>query len=252
MNALYEKRITVRSYEVDLHGVVRPTALLNYLQDAAGDHARALGIGVRDLMSSGLTWVLSRTHLRIFSMAAAREELFLRTWPSTREGRFTCRDFEVFGQDGRPVAAATCSFAVLELNGRRPVPLDDRLPVYPLLARRAIADDFATLPRLSGCDTEIHFRVGRADLDMNRHANNVCYLGWALETIPDDIADHYLPVDLEIAYRAEVFHGETLIARSRRVADEAGPVFHHQFLRREDGVELTRLVTRWQERPKRV
>ena len=63
INSIYEKTFTVRSYEVDELGRVRPTALLNYLQEASGDHARQLGIAVRDIMPQGLTWVLSRMHL---------------------------------------------------------------------------------------------------------------------------------------------------------------------------------------------
>jgi acyl-ACP thioesterase len=251
MEPLYKKPIAVRSYEVDLHGVVRPASLLNYMMEAAGDHARTLGISVRDLIPRGLTWVLSRTHLKISRPAAAREELLVQTWLSTRKGRFACREFEITGHDGRPVAGATCSFAVIDLESRKPIVIDDRLPMYPLLHGRAIADDFASLPRLSGFDSEILFRVGRSDLDVNRHANNVCYLGWALETVPDTVAEDFLPVDLEIAYRAEVFLGETVVSRSKRVDGEAGPVFHHQLVRVEDNMELTRLVTRWRERPKR-
>ena len=251
MNPLYTKPIAVRSYEVDIHGVVRPASLLNYMMEAAGDHARTLGISVRDLIPRGLTWVLSRTHLRISNPAASREELLVQTWLSIRKGRFACREFEITGHDGRLIAGATCSFAVIDLKSRKPILIDDRLPTYPLIPGRAIVDEFASLPRLAGFDTEIPFRVGRADLDVNRHANNVCYLGWALETIPEAVAEDYLPADLEIAYRAEVFLGETVVARCKRVDDENGPVFHHQLVRGEDNVELTRLVTHWCKRLKR-
>jgi acyl-ACP thioesterase len=244
MEPIYERTFAIRSYEVDALGLARPTAILNYLQEAAGDHAKLLGVSVRDLMPHGLTWVLSRTHLKIEGQAHSREELRVRTWPSSREGHFSCREFEVTAPDGRPIAVATCSFAVLDLATRRPVPIDERLPAYPLLPRRALADDFKTLPRLTGADTELAFRVGRVDLDVNRHANNVVYAAWALETVPAEVAERCFLSELEIAYRAEVFYGETVIARSRELSGGEGPLFLHQ-LAREDGSELTRLVTRW-------
>ena len=247
MEPIYEKTFLVRSYEVDLTGRMRPTALLNYLQEAAGDHARRLGVAVRDLMPWGLTWVLSRTHLKLLGTAASREEVRVRTWPSTREGRFSCREFEATAADGRPIALATSSFAVLDLATRRPVNIADRLPPYPLLPSRVIADDFATLPHLSTPDTELSFRVGRGDLDINRHANNVVYVAWALETVPAAVVQGFLLVDLEIAYRAEVFYGETVLARCRELAGGEEPAFLHQLVRSEDGVELTRLVTRWRQ-----
>ena len=245
MQPVFEKKFQIRSYEVDFTGRVRPATLLNFLQEAAGDHARLLHVAVRDLMRNGLTWVLSRTHLRCFDTAHSREEILIRTWPSLRGGRFTCREFELFGADGRPVAVATGSFAVLDLATRRPIVIDDRLPEYPLLAQRALDDDFATLPRLGEADTEKIFQVGMADLDINGHANNVAYAGWALETVPLDVVKSCRLADLEIAYRAEVFYRETVVSRCRVTGDGNEKEFLHQLVRREDGTELTRVVSRW-------
>ena len=84
MEPTYEKTFQVRSYEADAHGLACPTTLLNYLQEAAGDHARLLGVAVRDLMPLGLTWVLSRMHLQILCTVHSREEVRVRTWPSPR------------------------------------------------------------------------------------------------------------------------------------------------------------------------
>jgi medium-chain acyl-[acyl-carrier-protein] hydrolase len=245
MEPIYEKTFQVRSYEVDLTGRIRATALLNYLQEAAGDHSRLLGVAVRDLMPQGLTWVLSRTHLKIIATVHSREEVRVRTWPASREGRFTCREFELTAADGRPIALATCSFAVLDLASRRPVVIGRRIPAYPLLPRRALADDFASLPRLAAAARELSFRVGMGDLDINRHANNVAYAAWALETVPAEVAQGYMLIDLEIAYRAEVLYGETVLARCGELSGGSEPVFLHQLVRQEDGAELTRLVSRW-------
>ena len=246
MEQVFEKNFDIRTYEVDMEGRVRPTALLNYLQEAAEEHSRLLGVAVRDIMPKGLTWVLSRTHLKCVGVARSRDQIRIRTWPSAREGRFTCREFELSVADGRPIAIATCSFAVLDIARRRPVLLDDCLPDYPILPRRALEDDFATLPRLSDAETELTFRVGMGDIDINRHANNVAYAGWALETVPVEVAQGMMLVDLEIAYRAEIFYGETVVARCRRIGDGMAPTFLHQLVR-GDGIELTRLVSRWRK-----
>lgn len=245
MEPIYEKSFMVRSYEVDVHGFARPTAILNYLQEASGDHARLLGVAVRDLMPRGLTWVLSRTYLQFLDTVHSRDEVRVRTWPATREGRFSCRDFEVRAVDSRLIALATMSFAVLDLASRRPVIINERLPAFPLRPLRVLTDEVKTLPRLTEAETELNFRVGRADLDINRHANNVAYVAWALETVPAEVAEGCLLTGLEISYRAEVFYGETVVARSQRLAGEEEPAFLHQLLRGEDGTEVTRLVTRW-------
>jgi len=242
---IYEKQFRVRTYEVDLARKLRPTALLNYLQDAAGDHARQLGVAVGDLMRHNLTWVLSRYHLRFVGDAGTGAVVRIRTWPSSREGLFSCREFEVTRADGTPLALATSSWAVVDLATRKPVRLADHLPDYPLLPRRIIEDDFEPLPRLKKAASEMPFRVRRSDLDLNRHVNNVVYAEWALETVPPAVADRFRLAELEIAFRAEALYGDWVMSRCAPVGEETSPRFVHQLVNEQDGRELTRLVSSW-------
>lgn len=247
MKGVLEKEFLVRYSEVDFRGWLHPLALLNYLQDAAAEHAGLLGVSVADLRHQGLTWVLSRLHLRIERYARSNEVVRVRTWPATREGMFTCREFEVTDCYGDTLALATSSWSTLDLATRRPVPVNDHLPSYPLLPQRAIDDDFRTLPRLAKADCELSFRVRMADLDMNRHVNNAVYAGWGMETVPREIAEQYLLAELEIGFRAEVFYGDTIIARSGRMEPGRGACFVHQLVNATDGRELSRLRTSWRD-----
>jgi acyl-ACP thioesterase len=249
MEPVLEKRFLVRSYELDSRGWARPTLLLGYIQEASVEHARLLGISVRDLRPLGLTWVLSRMHLALYGTLSFNEELLVRTWPSTREGRFSCREFEFLAADGRMVGAATGSFAVLDVASRRPVDINERVPAYPLLPRRAIDDDFATLPSLDHAEAELSFRVGRREIDFNRHVNNVVYAEWALETVPEEIAERCRLLELEIAFRGEALYGDTVVARSSAMPDRSPATFLHQIARPGDGAELTRLISRWGDGP---
>ena len=246
---IYEKQFRIRSYEVDLARKLRPTVLLNYLQDVAGDHARILGVAVSDLMRRNRTWVLSRYHLRFEGEAGTGEVIRIRTWPSSRSGLFSCREFEILRADGTRLALATSSWAVVDLATRRPVRLATHLPDYPLLNRRVVDDDFPSLPRLGAAATELPFRVRRSDLDLNRDVNNVVYVEWALETVPARITDEFRLTELEIAFRAEALYGDRVIARCSKEDDETSPSFLHQLVSEMDGREVTRLVSRWRPSP---
>ena len=240
--AIFEKELPVRYHELDSHGNVSPVTLLNYLQDTAGLHATQLGIAVSDLRKLGLTWVLSRIHLVVTRYPRAEESVVVRTWPAIRRGLFSCREFELTGAGEVPFGRATTSWAVLNIVSRRPVKLEEHLPAYPLCPRRAIDDDFATLPHFPDTSTsEYTFRVLRGDLDTNHHVNNAIFAGWALETVPDEIAAGTL-TELEISFRAEVLYGETVL--SRCVVTEPGLCLH-QIVNKKDGRELARLRTRW-------
>jgi len=125
------------------------------------------------------------------------------------------------------------------------VRIADVLPDYPLESRRAIADDFPPLPRPGDSGREVHFAVRQSDLDMNRHVNNAVYVGWALESAPEEIAQTRRPVDLEVAFRAEALAGDTVLARCVPEAGADPGSFLHEIVREKDGKELARLRVNW-------
>lgn len=47
---IYTKKFHIHTYEVDFRARAFPVTLLNYLQDAAGDHAALLGFSLIDLL----------------------------------------------------------------------------------------------------------------------------------------------------------------------------------------------------------
>ncbi|RII28050.1 MAG: acyl-ACP thioesterase [Geobacter sp.] len=247
MEPLFTTEFPIRYHELDSNGNVRPVTLLNYLQDAAGMHARRLGVSVADLHAHGVTWVLSRIHLVIDRYPRSGDTVLMHTWPATREGLFTCREFELFDEVGRVAGRATTSWALLNLATRRPVKLEGTLPPYPLLPRRAIDDPFASLPPFPDDATcEMKFRVLRSDLDINHHVNNTVFAGWALDTVPDDVAAGSL-AELEIAFRSEVLYGDSVISRCSMVEIGETSICLHQIIKEQDNKELARLRTTWRK-----
>ena len=66
---IWKETYGIRSYEVNAEGRLSVLTLFNLLQDAASNHADALGVSVRHLQAENLTWVLSRLHLTIDALS---------------------------------------------------------------------------------------------------------------------------------------------------------------------------------------
>ena len=77
-----EERFRVRAGEAGGDGRLRPTALCDWFQEIAGNHAAALGWGAADLRLRGLSWVLSRLTLDVDALPAWQKEAVVSTWPS--------------------------------------------------------------------------------------------------------------------------------------------------------------------------
>ena len=54
------------------------------------------------------------------------------------------------------------------------------------------------------------FTVTRRDTDTNGHANNVKYLEWALDDVPDEIYDGMTLKDIRVVYRKECHRGDVV------------------------------------------
>ncbi|HIJ95328.1 MAG TPA: acyl-ACP thioesterase [Desulfuromonadales bacterium] len=245
MNIGLERSFDIRHHELNTHGRLRPVILLAYLQSVASEHATLLGVSVRDLQKRGLTWVLSRLHVRVTCYPRGGDQLVLRSWPVSREGLFTVRDFELLDGKGENIGAASTSWAVLDMTSRRPVKIDENLPEYQLNPQRALDDSFATLPVLENPEIRITMPVLRGDLDMNRHVNNTVYAGWGLEAAPETFAESCLPVEIEIGFRGEAFYGDTIVSLCGAEPGETGSLLH-RIEHAVNGRELARLRTRWQ------
>jgi len=239
------QRFWVRTYESDHTGRLRPTALLNYFQEAASAHAEKLGAGVLELLKRKLTWVLSRYHIRLIRYPRWKEIVELTTWPSINQGLFALREFEARDEKGAILAAATSSWMLIDLKTKRPVPPDEHLGHYLRNPRRAVVSDFASLPTFGQPDFERSFRVRMGDLDWNRHVNHVAYIGWALETTAADFLEKHRPAEVEADFRGQAFSGETVLCLRQLLSKDIPLIFAYQVIQSESRKELARLRIAW-------
>jgi acyl-ACP thioesterase len=243
----YSRSFSVRTYESDHGGQLRLSGLLNYFQEAAGEHAERLGASISDLRRKQLTWVLSRYHLQISRYPAWKETVDLMTWPSVRQGLFAMREFELRDKKEDLLAAATSSWMLIDIKSKRPVPLEKHLAEFPGDPQRAIPDDFKSLPVSAKTEIELPFRVRMRDLDWNRHVNHTVYIEWAVETAPQELIEKLRPAELEVDFRGEAFYGDSVISRAEVKTLGGQHLSLHQIIRQENQKELTRLRVLWKE-----
>lgn len=249
MGKTYTKKFHVHTYEVDFRAKALPVTLLNYLQDAAGDHAALLGFSVFDLLKIKKTWLLSRYHIRVERYPGIGEEITVTTWPSGAQGIFAIRDFEMADKDGKLIAVATSSWVFWDNQAKQPARLDERLRSEVVFEKRAVDDPFEPLPTFSAPDRELGSRVEMQDIDFNNHVNYSVYIQWALETVPEDTQRSCVPAEVEVSYRAEAFYGDDIVSRLKKGDTDAagGTTFLHGIYHKTKETELARLRTVWKK-----
>jgi acyl-ACP thioesterase len=237
MTPVFREAARVKANEVGPDGTMRLPALLDLFQEAAGNSATALGWATDTLLAEGKTWVLSRFHLRLRALPRWRDEIAVETWPSGALRVFALREFRASSADGGPFAEATSAWLLVAVPSKKPLrPPAEIVAAAKGTPPRVIDDIFEPLeaPRDGGGAEGPRARIGRFDLDLNAHANNVAIfraLLEGLENVPP-------PFALEAEFRGEAFEGDVLVPRTGRDGEARRVVLS----RASDGKEIARAM----------
>ena len=242
---IWKETYQIRSYEVDRRNRLSILTMFNFMQEAASNHARALGVSVRQLLSENYTWLLSRLKIKIASYPGINDSIQVATWPSGTQRLFALRDFKLMNGHDQVIAEAVSAWLVIDVQKRRPVrisPFVERLK--PLEGHHVLPDTLDKLPELKSRTYEKKFVARYSDVDVNQHVNNASFVEWVLEGVPPSVLNTSAPVQLEINYLAEAFFEDCILAACQpRNPDNT--VYRHSLVRQQDGRELARARSVW-------
>ncbi len=189
---LHMENYTVRSYETGIDSRATVQTIVNYLQNSGFNHALILrkAGGLTDDPSTA--YFLTRQRVRMFRYPEWRESITINTWLEPRIEKYAVREFEIIDSSGEIIGCATNSALFYNLNEKRVIPASEKMNRIPPPERgRALDDPFEPIPRPSVAEFSVEFNTRLADLDMYRHVNNVVYVEWAVETLPQELLERW-------------------------------------------------------------
>lgn len=209
----YSEKHTIACYEADANQLLKPTAMLDWMQEIAGQDATRLGFGYDQLMSLNTAWVLSRTHVRFHQYPKWRDTVNLLTWHKGAFKVLYLRDFLLTDEANNPLVSATTSWLIIDMNTRRMV-RHPELASSPetCVFEHAIeepADKIAFPTELEPKLVATH-KVVWSDIDTMAHVNNVKYVCWALDAVSRNILQENPLKEIIVNYDAEVLLGEVV------------------------------------------
>ncbi len=233
----------VRAYEVDVYNRASMVTIANYLQEAAGQHADHLDIGVRDLLRHDWTWVLTRLKIDMQHFPGQQEVIKVLTYPVGFDKYFVYRNFIVYNAQEEEIGRAQSTWAVMNVQARK------MIGVPEMISSIRLPDDEPFVDRLKGRIAKINtpqyqesFKVRWFDLDTNNHTNNAYYLQWVIESLPHETLQNKQLTSIDIMFRTETIWKDEITGQAA-VIDEAS--FGHQLIRQRDQKELAQAMTVW-------
>ena len=212
MEPIYKKTFQMEDMHIDCFGRAKPSALSYFVQEAAGDHCRLLGVDNSFLEDKNLFWAVSRTRLEITRLPLLGERITVETWPMPTSRVAYPRAVAAYDADGRELFRAVSLWVLMDRNSRNLVlPGKSGVPVEGILTGCELDTPHAigTAP----LEETTAFRVGFSLLDQNGHMNNTRYLDWLTDLLPSAFHREHPLRECVICYLNEAREGEEITLR---------------------------------------
>lgn len=229
----YEESLKISYFQIDGNMVMTPAALFSDLQEVAINHSDALGYTVDYLSGKQLGWAIINWHLQVERMPKLGEKITIQTWSEKCRRMQAIRCFYVLDEKEDIIIKGTSRWIFMDLEKRKPTNIPDEMTArYHSGQESAIPGEKFTMPK-ENVNERASIRsllITRRDTDTNGHANNVKYLEWAMDDVPDEIYDEMQLADVRIVYRKECVRGDEVVMKT----------YIHDM---EDGKEVLTFIT---------
>ena len=280
-NRAFEEEHRIRGYEVGPDQKTTMITIANLLQEAASNHVVCMwgrsdeGFATDpEMAKENLIFVMTRMQVQMDSYPKWGDSVRFETWFAMSGRMRATREWIITDcESGKQIGRATSSWVTINMKTRRlvkvPDHIRDRLATYQYADEpdaRAFDGERMQLklPDLTS-DEEVEVLVPQiarsSDMDMNGHINNVTYINWILETIPEESASPSRQLyQIEIDYKNECTSGDLVhpqaeacevpgvfVERGCRVDGGGCKAYLHSLSRSDDGTskELVRARTLW-------
>jgi len=203
MVSKFAEEHTLKSYQCDRYGFMRPITLMNELQGLAGKHADMLGAGREYCVSKGIAWVITHMFIDIIDMPRDKDKLVYTTWPSVCGALRSERDFEIRDENGNLKIRAISQWVLIDLQTRRPVRISEYLPGWNGLPERVWDKEFNKCPDFIPTKSSV-MACRFDDVDINQHINNAVYAVWATESVGFNFRNEHKLRGMEIYFEHEI------------------------------------------------
>lgn len=219
MNALWEKEYYLRASDFDKYNHIKPSAILELFQDAAGQHAIEIGAGFDDLIKLSYLWVLTRIKFKIISNPKSYQKVIVKTWPLPPNRLNYRREYSIDSESGERLIIGSSEWVIMHSEKRRLISDSNIYPFTEGFYTKLMFEE--KLSKIHDFETTDKARVvnaGFSELDVNNHVNNTKYANYVMDAIApfeDDIIETF-----QIDYRKEVLEGTSLNIHHKRQEKE--------------------------------
>lgn len=190
MKERYGRRYAIGSKALKKGLVTVPSDMFDLMQEIATIHSDTLGYTMEYFYEEQKGWALINQYAKIYRLPRWRETVTVETWPTSTAKLVSNRCYRILDEDGNIILEALSKWVFMDKVKKRPIkPPSEILQAYGSDIPVLFDGETPAMPKteetreISGSD----YIVKRSYIDTNFHVNNVRYVIWAEDDIPDKI-----------------------------------------------------------------
>ena len=208
MDLLHTTQYTVTELHADCFDRCKPSSILRFAQDAAGEHCVKLGADWDSMAAKNYFWAVIRQKLVIARLPRTGETVTLKTWPMPARAAYP-RATEGFDENGNSLFKLISIWVIMDMTTRTMVlPGKSGIDVPGTV--------FGTELKAPGSlsageyEEEALRTVTFSELDINGHMNNARYLDWLCDLRSAEFHRDHPMKEVTVCYMSEALEGQQL------------------------------------------
>ncbi len=212
MEPIFRKQFKIEDIHTDCHLRLKPSALLYFIQEAAGGHCQELAVSWEDLAKHNLFWAVIRNRTQITRLPMSGETITVETWPMPTTRVAYPRSVIAYDEQGNECFRSVSLWVLMDTASRVMVlPGKSGVQVEGLIRGDELKAPGSLVPKplVNQSLRHVHYSL----LDRNGHMNNTRYLDWVCDLLPQSFHFTHTPREFTVCYLSEAREGQDIQLR---------------------------------------
>lgn len=219
---VYTMEASVHFNDVNTDNQLTMKGALRLMQEASNCHSNQVGYGLNQIPQTGYSWVLYQQRCHMYQRPGWGTKLTIRTWSRGADGVICLRDFEMLDEQGQRVAVATTAWLLVDAGSQKMIKIPaGMMEEYGTVEESVFDEPMKRLKMLPDAPRTWEYTVLKRDIDINRHVNNLCYLDYAVESLPNGVEAAEFN-DVTIMYKKAAYLGDSIACFGEWASEETG------------------------------
>lgn len=221
MDEYFDKNFELRYFEMNKYGEASPTTILTMLEETAAEHCYHIDHCLYSLEKQNIGWVLLSGAINMIKYPKYKECITIRTWISKYSLFKGHRENIILDSSGNVIGKAKGIWAFYDIEKRRPAPVFEEIKSkWGINDEISAKIDLDIIKIINTGEPRQEFNIYKADIDSNKHVNNIKYFHWLIESLPEDVLDNFYLQTINAKFFSEANIGEKIQVYSENGSGE--------------------------------